>query len=402
MLSLHPRVFCLFSSLCHTCRTFLNPPGHVCTYISVPPLLFQQKATILPQLHSATTKPDIIPEFAGTMLFLVTKAFSLFKSVVRGTSIVINTWVEILCAVIYFNIIIFWRFVVWFLSLITLPARALAALHRDKQLQAQLCDLQDRLDSLAWDRKELQEHIRVALEEQEMMEMMLGELEEEHDEAIHKITLLETELQDLKDENHRLKEVHGKSQWDTDSQVGAGYGYGYGYGYGQKHNKDGISPWKSDHYKVTDILLHKDAFNDVNKGKFDAHESAKNDLVRQFINGSVCLDNIFGQRREVAVSQSLFSAMLSLLVGMVIWEAQEPCMPLVTALFMVVGMSLKSVVQFFSTIKNKPASDAVALLSLNWFILGTLVYPTLPRVAHISAPFFNKSFGGLSLSFLVS
>ncbi|KAI3694316.1 hypothetical protein L1987_77280 [Smallanthus sonchifolius] len=311
------------------------------------------------------------------------------------------------------------------------------------QLQAKLNQLQHRLDSLAWDRKELLEHIRVALEEQEMMEMMLDELEEDHDEAIHKIKLLETKLQDLKDENHRLKEVHGKSQWDTDTQVGAGNGYGQkhnkdgmlpwksdhykvtdillhkdafndvnkgkfgagngygqkhnkdgmlpwksdhykvtdillhkdafndvnkgkfgaGYGYGQKHNKDGMLPWKSDHYKVTDILLHKDAFNDVNKGKFDAHESAKSDLVHQFINGSVCLDNISGQRREVAVSQSLFSAMLSLLVGMVIWEAQEPCMPLVTALFMVVGMSLKSVVQFFSTIKNKPASDAVALES---------------------------------------
>lgn len=133
--------------------------------------------------------------------------------------------------------------------------------------------------------------------------------------------------------------------------------------------------------------MHKDVFDDVNKGKLDANDSVKN------INESMYLDNTFGQKREFAISQSVFSSMLSLLVGMVIWEAQEPCMPLVTALFMVVGMSLKSVVQFFSTIKNKPASDAVALLSLNWFILGALTYPTLPKFAHLSAPLLTKSLG---------
>lgn len=92
------------------------------------------------------------------------------------------------------------------------------------------------------------------------------------------------------------------------------------------------------------------------------------------------------QRRQVALSQSLFSAFLSLLVGMIIWQAKDPCMPLVLALFTVVGLSLHSVVQFFSTIKNRPAADAVALLSVNWFILGTLSYPTLPKVAHMLFP----------------
>ncbi|KAJ0779701.1 hypothetical protein HanPI659440_Chr06g0229421 [Helianthus annuus] len=317
------------------------------------------------------------------MLVMLIKPFSLIKlscmAGVRGTAIAINAWVEIVCAFIYFNVSMFWRSVLWIVSLITLPVRALAALHREKQLRAQLYELRDRLDSLMWDRKELEEHIRVAIKEHEMMEMLLGELEDEHEEAMHKIKILETKLQDLKDENHCLKEVHGKSKWDT-----------------IKHNKEGILPWISDRYRVTDNLTLKDAFDDENKGNLEAYDSMKNDggsLKHQLINGSVYLDSIFGQRREVAVSQSLFSAMLSLLVGMVIWEAQDPCMPLVTALFMVVGMSLKSVVQLFSTIKNKPASDAVALLSLNWFILGTLTYPTLPNVARLTAPFFTKSLG---------
>lgn len=68
-------------------------------------------------------------------------------------------------------------------------------------------------------------------------------------------------------------------------------------------------------------------------------------------------------------------------------------MPLVMALFTVVGMSLISVVQFFSTFRNKPASDAVALLSLNWFILGMLTYPTLPMVARMLAPMAMTTMG---------
>lgn len=99
------------------------------------------------------------------------------------------------------------------------------------------------------------------------------------------------------------------------------------------------------------------------------------------------------QQREVALKQSLFSAILSFLVGMIVWEAKDPCMPLVVALFTVVGMSLRSVVQFFSTISNKPASDAVALLSLNWFILGTLTYPTLPKVARMLNPILMSLLG---------
>ncbi|KAM1084814.1 hypothetical protein ACFX13_023418 [Malus domestica] len=64
-------------------------------------------------------------------------------------------------------------------------------------------------------------------------------------------------------------------------------------------------------------------------------------------------------------------------------------------------MSLKSVVQFFSTIKKRPASDAVALLSFNWFILGTLT--TLPKVAHTVVPvalnFVDRALSWIGFSF---
>ncbi|KAL8201183.1 hypothetical protein R6Q57_012522 [Mikania cordata] len=82
------------------------------------------------------------------------------------------------------------------------------------KLQTQLNELQDRLNFLVWDRKELQEHIGVAIKEHEMMETILGEVEEEHNEAIHKIKQLESVVWD---ENLRLKELHGKSQLDTET-----------------------------------------------------------------------------------------------------------------------------------------------------------------------------------------
>ena len=59
------------------------------------------------------------------------------------------------------------------------------------------------------------------------------------------------------------------------------------------------------------------------------------------------MSEVFDHRRGIAVKQSLFSAVLSLVVGMIVWQAEDPCMPLIVALFSVVGMSLKSVVQFF-------------------------------------------------------
>lgn len=104
------------------------------------------------------------------------------------------------------------------------------------------------------------------------------------------------------------------------------------------------------------------------------------------------LDGIWSR----AIVQSMFSTGMSVLVGAIIWGSEDPCMPLVMALFIVVGMSLTSVVQFFSVVKNKPGSDAFALLSLNWFILGALTSPTLARVFQSPAVrLSNRLFGAV-------
>eukprot|EP00246_Nothoceros_aenigmaticus_P015316 TRINITY_DN6293_c0_g1_i4.p2 TRINITY_DN6293_c0_g1~~TRINITY_DN6293_c0_g1_i4.p2 ORF type:complete len:104 (-),score=9.06 TRINITY_DN6293_c0_g1_i4:734-1045(-) len=82
------------------------------------------------------------------------------------------------------------------------------------------------------------------------------------------------------------------------------------------------------------------------------------------------------------MSSSLFSAALSTLVALIVWEAQDPCLPLVAALFVVIGVSLTNVVHFFTKLQAEHGLDAIALMSFNWFILGTLACPAIPSITH--------------------
>ncbi|RZC30092.1 hypothetical protein D0Y65_001621 [Glycine soja] len=247
--------------------------------------------------------------------------------------------------------------------------------------------MQIELENLVWDKKELQEHFKMAVKERKMMEMLLVELEEEHDMAIEKIEKLEGKLQDQTNENLRLKEIQGKRYWSSKDQSNSdrvqtindsNYNISHPIlSLNSNYNGSGIS--------LQDLIMCKDIWEDESKTRSELLKLLKavpksGPVVKS--KTSEALD----YHRDVALSQSLFSAIMSLVVGVTVWEAEDPCTPLVVALFAVVGMSLKSVVQFFSTIRNKPASDAVALLSFNWFILGTLTYPTLPRVARMLAP----------------
>lgn len=201
------------------------------------------------------------------------------------------------------------------------------------------------------------------------------------------------QLRDQTNENLRLKEIQGKAYWSSKYQSN---NTDIGQNIDDSSYNHSALQWKPGYngsgIALQDLLMHKDNWEDESKTRTDLLKllktgptsgSVKPELITKDV---VEMSEVVDQRRDVALSQSLFSAIMSLVVGVTVWEAEDPCMPLVVALFTVVGMSLKSVVQFFSTIKNKPASDAVALLSFNWFILGTLTYPTLPRVARMLAP----------------
>lgn len=221
-------------------------------------------------------------------------------------------------------------------------------------------------------------------------------------------------MQNLKVENIKLKEILGKDHWsfkghyDADNTQNVDIGgtdyHGISYGIQSCYKGSGIV--------FEDLMLCKDAWHGEGKREAELFNfwrsgSKATTSIDSFphciVSKSLEMNDDLNQRRDVALSRSLFSAMLSLLIGIIIWEAGDPCMPLVVALLPVVGISLKSVVQFFSTIINKPASDAVALLSFNWFILGTLTYPMLPRVVRIFAP-LTTNFGlwGFSISSIIN
>ncbi|XVF13787.1 hypothetical protein REPUB_Repub08aG0237700 [Reevesia pubescens] len=304
---------------------------------------------------------------------------------------------ELVKAAVSFHVNMFWKAVIWTVALKSLPERLLTALQRERLLEQHLHEMQFELETLVWDRKELKDHLQAAVRERRIMESLLIELEEEHDKAVARIQLLEGELQDLKDENLQLKEIQGKAAWSFKGH--------------DERNKSkninivdnhvipySIASWISSYMgsgiSIQELMMNREVWEEKSKsntGLFNFLKAgpAPSGSMQPFtpsVIPNLDVNDVLQQRREIALSQTLFSAILSLLVGMIVWEAEDPCMPLVVALFTVVGMSLKSVIQFFFTIKNKPASDAVAFLSFNWFILGTLSYPTLPRVSCMLAP----------------
>ncbi|KAL3498082.1 hypothetical protein ACH5RR_040814 [Cinchona calisaya] len=334
----------------------------------------------------------LLLDLVSTTIVLVTKPLSLVKLScligLRSIFIIIQTWIELLRATIYFQLTILWKVIIWAIAILSLPVRALTALQREKMLEIRILEMQTELENMVLHRKKLEEQLQLAIKECRLMEALLEELEDEHDEAICKMELLDVELRDLKVENHRLKEVQGKAFWscrgqdEGDSMIGQN---------AKDAGKFGIPLLRSS-YSANGFKAQHASSKDRNRSKSEMHEAGRevsevSGLVLLHSQDTVALDfgknNVLEHRREVALCRSLFSATLSLLVGMIVWEARDPCMPLVVALFTVVGMSLMSVIQFFSTIENKPAIDAVALLSLNWFILGTLTYPTLPKVANL-------------------
>ncbi|KAB2626232.1 hypothetical protein D8674_017892 [Pyrus ussuriensis x Pyrus communis] len=318
----------------------------------------------------------LISELITNTMILVTWPFSVLKLLclfgIKTAFIVIHAWMELVRAAVCFQVNIFLRIMIWPLALISLPGRVLTTLQRERQLEKHLLDMQIEVENLALDRKELQEHLHTAINERRMMELILAELEGEHDKAIAKVELLVSELHDLRTENLRLKEIQGPS----DAQRYSG-----------------------DECKTKMELLKILRNEPISTGPIHP-------VMPEISLRSLDMSEVFDHRRGIAVKQTLFSPALSLVVGMIVWQAEDPCMPLIVALFSVVGMSLKSVVQFFSTIKNKPASDAVALLSFNWFILGTLTYPTLPKVVHTVVPvalnFVDRVLSWLGFSFFLA
>ncbi|KAI3930097.1 hypothetical protein MKX01_016571 [Papaver californicum] len=336
----------------------------------------------------------LIFELTTNIIISFLKPLSLFKILVsfglRTTRLVAFTWFMLVKAAVNLNLEICSKVMIWTVAIVSLPLRILNAVQRERLLESRLLEMQIELEDLTWDKKKLEERLRAAIQDRRVLESILTEIEDEHDKAISKIEHLVSELQDLKEENLKLNEIQGKNIWEIkghggiknkvfdDEKCAIPLPTEYDVpSWNPSYNSGGvvIQDWEDN---------QKDKTKDFPKTGLKCDEPMNNTFPARMATAMEGV--VIDRRRDVAVTQSIFSAILSLLVGMIIWEAKDPCMPLVVALFSVVGMSLKSVVQFFSTVENKAASDAVALLSFNWFILGTLTYPTLPKVANLLAP----------------
>ncbi|URE18972.1 2OG-Fe(II) oxygenase superfamily [Musa troglodytarum] len=295
------------------------------------------------------------------MVYLIVKPFSLvqifFLLGVRSVALATLVFWQLLKLIINFHVDLCWHFLILGITFMTLPIRMLTALKNEVKLERLLNEMQIQLENLVWENKELEERLQIAMEDRKVIEMILKEIEEEHEKAVTRIDLLENELQELKEENMRSNEVQGKTLWGSKSHY-------------EKDVRSGES-----------ILIDTDYGSTSMHPSYNRRGLSLSDPEEPHEKGEA-----LRQQRVVVLSRSLFSAFLSLLVGMIIWEAEDPCVPLVAALFTVVGISLGSVLEFFSAIRNRPASDAVALLSINWFILGTLSSRTLPVIAHMLAP----------------
>ncbi|GMN47642.1 hypothetical protein TIFTF001_016818 [Ficus carica] len=280
---------------------------------------------------------------AGSIIVgIVTKPLRVLKWAclfgLRTAFILCITWTELVKANISFHFTLIWKMIVWTLALLSLPFRLLTAISRESQvpLASLFSSASYYVSSLAPFHLEMQLHY--ARSELENVGWERMKLQKHLQTAMKEHRMMELILAHLEDElDNAISKIH----------------------------------------LLQDEL--KEVKNENLRLKLLKPESG---ALGRNLETNEALD----QRRKMAIIKSLFSAVLSLFVGMIIWEAEDPCMPLVVALFTVVGMSLMSVVQFFSTIKNKPASDAVTLLSLNWFILGMLACPILPRLERIGAP----------------
>lgn len=302
------------------------------------------------------------------------------------------------------------KMVIWGVGALLVPIRLLTAPQREKSLQTQLCHLHSQLEEVVREGKEMEKMMKTEAKERKKIEILLIEAEEEKLGAIEKVQQLQTTVQDLEIQNLNLKEeietIFLKPEENGVEKDGV------------KHVNSKSCEYK---HRVWDYDFERQgkSQSDYPMNKLgNYHNSEENDLHKNCLFACRAKssshfpmppitqmkavardDEMLYKWKDIAVVQSAFSACLSLIVNMIAWKAQDPCLPLVTALFIVVGMSLNSVLKFFSRTGNRLGSDALALLSFNWFILGTLASPTLPYIVQILTPPASK-FGYLLASWL--
>ncbi|KAM0910175.1 hypothetical protein ACQ4PT_014324 [Festuca glaucescens] len=261
----------------------------------------------------------------------------------------------------------------WAVAFLTFPLRLLAAADRERKLDRLVGEMQGQMERVVRENSVLEQRLRAALKEQAAMEEILDDMEEEQEDAFARIDLLESQVKALKKENTCLNEHKGKSMWDKAAMAAAVAGQAVVTGGGKAEDEKRVPDvWDltgEDEKEVAVVL---------------SGTSSPSILDLEAVEREARLMEVAARRR------SLFSVGMSLAVGGIAWSADAPCVPLLAGLLTVVGMSMCSVARLFRARRPLASaasgSGAVALLSLNWFLLGVLTYPMLPGVARTVVP----------------
>lgn len=251
------------------------------------------------------------------------------------------------------------------MKMLVLPIRIYNAMQKEDMMEIEMQEIQKLYMESEHRVRELEGELEQVLDDCKQYKDLLEDAETQNKAILKKYQLLQLRVLELEDESDHLKahkERVLKGVHEGESEL--------------LQKKDMRNSFHLNGHINGDQLLDKHT-QDLTGKIILAHNMLVNNRARY-------------EGRGAALSSSMFSFFLSLLVGAIAWQAQDPCIPLVVAVFMVVCMSLKTVAQFLLSIYNGPGFDAVALLSFNWFILGTLAYPVLPRLAQTVAPIGAK------------
>lgn len=266
------------------------------------------------------------------------------------------------------------------MKILLLPIRIYNAMRHEDTIEAQMQEIQKLHIKSEKRNRELECDLEQVIADCKQFKELLESAETGKKAILKKYHLLQLRVLELEEENDSLraqkerisKGVHeGKQTFLQQKDMGCNSLL-------EKHNDD------KDHVRPLAIQMRNIT------GKMPLQLNFKQGSAVYNVEKHFVSERVRHESRGAALSSSMFSVFLSMLVGMIVWQAQDPCIPLVIAVFMVVCMSLRTVVQFLLSIDNGPGFDAVALLSFNWFILGALAYPALPSIAQIVAPIAAK------------
>ncbi|CAO2167804.1 unnamed protein product [Urochloa humidicola] len=273
---------------------------------------------------------------------------------------------------------------VWALTFLAFPLRMLTAIERERKLGRLIGEMQAQMEDLVWVNRELEDKLQAALREHDAMDALLDEMEDEQEDAYARIEALEAQLRALRQENMRLNEHKGKSMWDKAPARPGNKAL-------VSETEDTRTPWVASGRSERgdeEAAAGTAQYDDDAGFKFKSADPAS---VLSLTTPPAEDDDAVARQEEeskaVARRRSVFSVGMSVAVGGVAWWADAACLPLLAGLFAVVGVSMRSV-------SRCRAADAVALLSLNWFLLGLLTSPMLPALL----PRAPRAIGGPALA----